>query len=35
MLRDAIDRFHDLLTDDVAQDSQWQLDEQLRQRGLF
>jgi hypothetical protein len=35
MLRDAIDRFHDLLTDEVAQDSQWQLDEQLRQRGLF
>jgi hypothetical protein len=35
MLRDAIDRFHDLLTDEIAQDSQWQLDEQLRQRGLF
>ena len=35
MLRDAIERFHDLLTDEVAQDSQWQLDEQLRQRGLF
>jgi hypothetical protein len=35
MLREAIDRFHDLLTDEVAQDSQWQLDEQLRQRGLF
>src|SRR5918992_675107 len=35
MLRDAIDRYHDLLTDEVAQDSQWQLDEQLRQRGLF
>lgn len=35
MLRDAIDRFHDLLTDEVAQDSQWQLDEQLRQRGLY
>src|SRR3712207_7692360 len=35
MLRDAIDRFHDLLTDDIAQDSQWQLDEQLRQRGLY
>src|ERR671914_499787 len=34
MLRDAIDRFHELLTDEVAQDSQWQLDEQLRQRGL-
>jgi hypothetical protein len=35
MLRDAIDRFHELLTDEVAQDSQWQLDEQLRHRGLF
>src|ERR671936_107715 len=35
MLRDAIDRFHELLTDEIAQDSQWQLDEQLRQRGLF
>jgi hypothetical protein len=35
MLRDAIDRFHNLLTDDIAQDSQWQLDEQLRGRGLF
>ena len=35
MLRDAIDRFHDLLTDEIAQDSQWQLDEQLRRRGLF
>src|SRR5918992_5635514 len=35
MLRDAIDRFHDLLTDEIAQDSQWQLDEQLRHRGLF
>jgi hypothetical protein len=35
MLRDAIERFHDLLTNDIAQDSQWQLDEQLRQRGLF
>ncbi len=35
MLRDAIDRFHDLLTDEIAQDSQRQLDEQLRQRGLF
>jgi hypothetical protein len=35
MLRDAIDQFHDLLTDELAQDSQWQLDEQLRQRGLF
>ena len=35
MLREAIDRFHDLLTDEVAQDSQWQLDEQLRQRGLY
>ena len=35
MLRDAIDRFHDLLSDDIAQDSQWQLDEQLRQRGLY
>ena len=35
MPRDAIDRFHGLLTDEIAQDSQWQLDEQLRRRGLF
>ncbi len=35
MLRDAIDRFHELLSDEIAQDSQWQLDEQLRQRGLY
>jgi len=35
MLRDAIDRFHELLSDEIAQDSQWQLDEQLRHRGLF
>src|SRR5918999_3445934 len=35
MLRDAIEQFHDLLSDEIAQDSQWQLDEQLRQRGLF
>src|SRR5581483_5596942 len=35
MLRDAIDEYHDLLNDDLAGDSQRQLDDQLRARGLF
>ncbi len=35
LLRDAINRYHDLLTDEVAADSQAQLDDQLRRRGLF
>ena len=34
-LQDAINRYHDLLTDEVAADSQAQLDDQLRRRGLF
>ena len=34
-LRAAIDRYHELLTDDVASDSQGQLDEQLQRRGLL
>jgi hypothetical protein len=34
-LREAIDRYHELLTGDVATDSQGQLDEQLQRRGLF
>ena len=34
-LSEAIDRYHELLTGDVASDSQGQLDEQLRQRGLY
>ena len=34
-LRAAIDRYHELLTGDVAADSQAQLDEQLQRRGLF
>ncbi len=35
LLRDAVDRYHDLLTDEIAADSQAQLDDQLRRRGLF
>ena len=35
MLRDGIDQYHALLTDDLGGESQRQLDEQLRQRGLF
>src|SRR4051812_35145366 len=35
MLRDGIDEYHDLLTDDIAGVSQRQLDDQLRARGLF
>jgi hypothetical protein len=35
MLRDGIDQYHALLTDDLAGESQRQLDDQLRLRGLF
>src|SRR3954469_8189028 len=35
MLRDGIERYHTLLTDDLAGETQRQLDEQLRLRGLF
>src|SRR4051812_25317296 len=35
MLRDGIEQYHALLTDDIAGETQRQLDEQLRQRGLF
>jgi glutathionylspermidine synthase len=35
MLRDGIEQYHALLTDEVGCESQRQLDEQLRQRGLF
>ncbi|MGH2404718.1 MAG: hypothetical protein ACRDGN_09655, partial [bacterium] len=35
VLRDAIARYHDLLSGDVAAESQGQLDDQLRRRGLF
>ncbi len=35
MGREAIDAYHALLTDDVAQDSHAQLDTQLRTRGLY
>ena len=35
MLRDGIDRYHALLTDDLAGETQRLLDEQLRSRGLF
>jgi hypothetical protein len=34
-LADAINRYHDLLTDEVAADSWAQLEAQLRRRGLF
>ncbi len=34
-LHDAINRYHELLTGDVATDSQGQLDEQLQRRGLL
>lgn len=34
-LREAIQSYHDLLTDELAKESQAQLDEQLRRRGLF
>ncbi len=35
VLRDAIARYHDLLSADLAAESQAQLDDQLRRRGLF
>ncbi len=35
MLRDGIDEYHALLTDELAAESQAQLDQQLRNRGLF
>ena len=35
MLRDGIDEYHALLTDELAGESQSQLDQQLRNRGLF
>ena len=35
MLRDGIDEYHRLLTDDLGGESQAHLDEQLRNRGLF
>jgi uncharacterized circularly permuted ATP-grasp superfamily protein len=34
-LKEAITTYHDLLTDELAAESQGQLDEQLRQRGLY
>jgi hypothetical protein len=35
LLQEAIQTYHDLLTDQLAQDSNFQLDNQLRRRGLF
>ena len=35
MLRDGIDQYHALLTDDIAGETQRQLDDQLKLRGLF
>src|SRR5438105_7533863 len=35
MLRDAIDEYHELLDVELAGESQWRLDDQLRRRGLF
>ncbi len=35
MLQDGIDLYHELLTDDMGGEMQRQLDDQLRQRGLF
>ncbi|HEX6779460.1 MAG TPA: hypothetical protein VF099_14715 [Ktedonobacterales bacterium] len=35
LLREAILNYHDLLTDELAADSQAQLEDQLRRRGLF
>lgn len=34
-LKDAVKTYHDLLTDQMAADTQGQLDEQMRMRGLF
>ena len=33
--RDAVDAYHELLTDDLGGESHRVLEEQLRQRGLF
>lgn len=35
LLQEAIQTYHDLLTDRIAQESQVQLDDQLRRRGLY
>ena len=35
MLRDGIDQYHSLLTDDIGGETQRQLDAQLQERGLF
>ena len=35
LLQEAIDTYHELLTEELAQASQFQLDDQLRRRGLF
>ncbi|MES2177131.1 MAG: hypothetical protein V4550_04635 [Gemmatimonadota bacterium] len=35
MLRDGVDLYHTLLTDDIGGETQRQLDQQLRDRGLF
>jgi hypothetical protein len=35
VLREAIETYHELLTDDLAAESQAQFDDQLRRRGLF
>jgi hypothetical protein len=35
MLRDAIDEYHELLDVELAGESQWRLDDQLRRRGLY
>ncbi|MEO8624883.1 MAG: hypothetical protein ABI625_27615, partial [bacterium] len=35
MLRDGIDQYHALLTDDIGGETQRQLDEQLKLRGLY
>ena len=35
MLREAIDAYHQLLTEEIAGESQSRLDDQLRRRGLF
>ncbi len=35
MLRDGIEHYHSLLTDDLGGETQYQLDAQLRSRGLF
>ena len=35
MLREGVDEYHELLTDDLAGETQHRLDDQLRARGLF